>query len=375
MSPCSNTLLPPVQAAYYIDNESVYSFYQKHLFLYLVYSMPLLDHIKDQRAAQAWRWFIQLPEYSSEWDCTLLFADASYRRYFRLSHPSQKSLVLIDSPPDKEPISAFITIGKHWRQQGMFVPEIYRVDGEQGFALLEDLGDVHLEKIQDSQLLHSYHQQVVELIATIQSLPQEQLPEFDATHIQAELSICIDWTLPWLGLLLDNQQQQHLDRLFQWLTQKITSQPYRVMHRDFHCRNMMVVDSQLAIIDFQGAMIGPYCYDLMSFLTDAYANYSDDQVESIQQHYLSMSTVASQEDFLFDVSCVQLQRHIKIVGIFCRLWLRDNRAQYLQYIPRVCSFIEQASQSLLAREPNMNAALAIIAQICHRAQAKAHSLI
>lgn len=320
----------------------------------------------DERAQLGYSWFQSYDEYDSSWQLLPLFADASFRRYFRLLSAG-KSLVLLDSPPDLEPLQPFVDVARQWRQHSVRVPQVIACHLPQGFALLEDLGDRHLESVAEEDQF-DYYTKAIDQLLHIQNLPASNLPLFNSAFIGKELSIMLDWTLPWLQRSFNASEQGQIDDLFQWLAAQIAQQPWCVIHRDYHCRNLMMQGDELAVIDFQGAMIGPWSYDVVSLLSDACKDIPANQLPLLYNYYLERCALAhSGRDFYHDCMVTQLQRHIKILGIFCRLSLRDGKHQYLQYLAVVCRHICFASERLLGGDCQHDQALSLIKSICQSA--------
>ena len=328
---------------------------------------------KDERAKLGYSWFQAHGDYDGTWQILPLFADASFRRYFRLKSGNQ-SLVLLDSPPNLEPLRPFIAIANQWRQQSVYVPKVMSYDMNQGFALLEDLGDQHLASVSEEDQV-SYYKKAVKQLLRIQRLKENGLPNFNSDFISKELSIMLDWTLPWLGRAFSMDEKLKVEGLFQWLVRQVCEQPSCVIHRDYHCRNLMVRGDQLAVIDFQGAMVGPWSYDLVSLLSDAYKELPKNQLVMLQKYYLEGCAFNDcGRDFFYDFAVTQLQRHIKILGIFCRLSLRDDKHHYLRHIVTVCRHICSASESLLLCEDCQHSeALSLMKSICQEAVEKVQS--
>ncbi len=277
-----------------------------------------------------------------------LAGDAGARRYFSLA--DDETLLAVDAPPATENTRQFLWVAELLSRHSVSVPAIEAADAEQGFLLVEHareglfahhLGD-------DNTLL--YGEAMVKLLS-LQQIPVDEaaLPAFDTAFIQRELALCEQWFLNGLlGYSLTLDDRLVLDDLFAQLTAAALAQPSVVMHRDYHSRNLVFGrGGQLLAIDFQDAVIGPLTYDLVSLLRDCYYTLLPDQVRRWALNYGDMALDAgvmpavSAEQYLQWFDWMGLQRHIKVLGIFARLHLRDHKSSYLPDLPRVLGYIQQ----------------------------------
>jgi aminoglycoside/choline kinase family phosphotransferase len=297
----------------------------------------------DERRDALCEWIGQFTPYGS---CEIKVAssDASFRRYFRMDTPDGTRIIM-DSPPHLEPCEPFIEIGKRLVNSGIQVPKIYFQDPEQGFLVLSDFGDQHFQDILNTQERNERYADAIQQIVNLQIASQSwftELPIFDRDWQAKELEIFREWCLP------DTTQEEFASYTAP-LIEGIDAIPKCMMHRDFHCRNLLVLeDNSIGIIDFQGAMNGPITYDLVSLLRDCYVDNSE---EWISQKIADFRTQLIQSGLLnpevelgtltkwFDWA--GLQRHLKCVGIFHRLKIRDGKPKYLADVPRVLSYIDQ----------------------------------
>ncbi|MDP0563055.1 MAG: phosphotransferase [Candidatus Endonucleobacter sp. (ex Gigantidas childressi)] len=270
-------------------------------------------------------------------------SDASFRKYYRVQGP-EGSLIAVDAHPEKEDNKAFINISHQWRKHGVRVPEVHAFDQDNGFMLIEDFGDRQLHDCLLDERVDDFYHQAMELSKQIQLLPATDLPVYDKHLLRFELSLYPQWFLKsFLGLTLSDNEDQALNDLFDYLVESALEQPKVTIHRDFHSRNLMVCDDgELGVIDFQGASHGPLLYDLVSLLKDCYHCWPDEKVEQWLQGFAqtlpqlaSISTAQIQQWF----DWMGLQRHLKCLGIFSRLWLRDNRVNYLGDLPVTLDYI------------------------------------
>lgn len=282
-----------------------------------------------------------------------IHCDASFRTYYRLSL-AQHSYILMVAPPDKEPSQPFVSIAKSWLQQGIKVPEIFAWNPTKGWLLLSDFGDTLLAEVLRSNTVNDYYQQGMNLILKIQdtTLPKDySLPVFDPAFIKLELGYFREWCLSkLLEINFRGVESTLLIQLEQMLVDNALSQPVTVIHRDFHSRNLLVHEDSLAVIDFQDAMLGPITYDLVSLIKDCYVTWPSSQVTVWMANfynYLQAENKINNVDlatFIKWCDLMGLQRHLKVLGIFSRLNLRDGKSRYLQDMPRILSYVFEVTE-------------------------------
>jgi len=260
--------------------------------------------------------------------------DASFRRYFRIER-SNLSFIAMDAPPAKENSKLFINIANLLRSNNIHAPKIIDADLAQGFLLIEDLGNTtFLQALNGKTNLDLYRLAIDELIK-IQKIDVKThlLNQYDQTLLKKELTLLIDWYLP------KNIQQKtiaDLNQLFDQLIQNSLNSPQVFVHRDYHCRNLMITHDKITIIDFQDAVVGSNTYDLVSLLKDAYFELSPTEIQTLLTYFYEQDNVqVSFAEFEKQFDLMGLQRHLKILGIFKRLSIRDGKHQYLNDIPLV----------------------------------------
>ncbi len=279
----------------------------------------------------------------------LISGDASFRRYFRVQLPKQ-SFIAMDSPPDLVPVAPFIALANAYQARGIKAPEVKAAELSQGFLLLSDLGDTQLLDALNSDNVSHYYGRALALldqVLTITEADGESLPDYDDEFVLRELNIFLEWLVQHhLKLNIDNQTREMIDECFGLLIDNVAQQPKVGMHRDYHSRNLMLCDDELAVIDFQDAVIGPITYDAVSLLRDCYVRWPDEVVTPlIAQHYQQMRTLGLIEETVslsqyrrwFDL--MGMQRHLKAAGIFCRLNYRDAKPGYMKDIPLTLSYV------------------------------------
>ncbi len=288
-----------------------------------------------------------------------LAGDASFRRYFRLQY-EEKTRIVMDAPPDKESIAPFINVANQLSAVGIHTPAIHAVDLANGFLLLEDLGDRLLLSILSHDNANILYKEAINTLIKLQTCPaQTQLPLFNNAFMLKEISLFREWFLhAYLGLTLSTAEEELLGETFNWLTTQIATQPQIFIHRDYHSRNLIVLEQrqsfEIAVIDFQDAMKGPLTYDLVSLLKDCYVQWPREQVllwltqyyenQPLTQHY-------SFEDFIRAFDLCGLQRHLKVLGVFCRLHLRDNKPNYLRDLPLTLNYVTACLESYTELQP------------------------
>ncbi len=280
--------------------------------------------------------------------------DASFRRYFRVA-TGAGSRIVMDAPPEKESCEAFVAITRHWHEHGLHVPELLAEDRQQGFLLLEDLGDrLYLDELRDTATADRLYGDALNALVRLQGLPAppgHELPPYDRRRLEQEMQLFPDWLLEKkLGLQLSSQERAMLATTFACLAESALAQPRVTVHRDYHSRNLLVTDRNTpGIIDFQDAVIGPITYDAVSLLRDCYIDWP---VEKVCQ-WLEAYRIETREAGLHQADeatfrqwfeLMGIQRHLKASGIFARLDQRDGKARYLADIPRTLDYMIAAAR-------------------------------
>lgn len=282
-----------------------------------------------------------------------LAGDASFRRYFRCGHNGRRFIVAL-APPATEKNHEFVHIARLLQQAEVKVPEVLAVEFERGFILQNDLGKILLADCLNSDTVDGwYYKAMLQLQQMLQVEPAElaTLPLYNKDALALELSYFQTWFLEaMLGYRLTEADRAMLQQWFDVLLQSALAQPVVFVHRDYHCRNIMVCeDHSLATIDFQDALAGPITYDLVSLLRDCYVVWPDAQVTGWVADYWQLLA----EQGLVDVELpmfqrwfdlMGLQRHIKVLGIFARLSIRDNKHGYLNDLPTVVNYVRRVAR-------------------------------
>ena len=283
-------------------------------------------------------------------------ADASFRRYFRVTAKGRDYIVM-DAPPAHEDCGPFIAIARLFADAGVHVPQVLAQDLEQGFLLLTDLGNTTYlaalnEAAADRGVARSLYLASNDALIRIQQASRPGvLPEYDRALLSRELMLFPEWYVArHLGVTMSEDQQAILDTVFERLLANNLAQPQVYVHRDWHTRNLMVSEPNPGILDFQDAVYGPITYDLVSIYRDAYIEWDEEQQLDWVIRYWEKARAARlpvHEDFgafYRDFEWMGAQRHIKVLGIFARLYHRDGKDGYLQDMPRVTRYLRKVCE-------------------------------
>jgi aminoglycoside/choline kinase family phosphotransferase len=282
-----------------------------------------------------------LKEIGCEGTLTPVAADASFRTYYRLSS-SMHSGIVMDASAQKESVPPFVDIEHRLYEAGVRVAKINTYSLEEGFVFMEDLGNTHLaDVINDDYEL--YYGKAIDSLIKMQNVNTEGLPAYDADFLHFEMNLMKEWYLGrHLGLSLDDAQSKTIDSALGYITSEVLTQPQEVfVHRDYHSRNLMFgCSDDLVVIDFQDARVGAVTYDLVSLLRDVYVELDPADVERLALHFRDIKGLDVDDDtFMRWFDFMGLQRHIKILGIFARLALRDGKEGYIKDIPLTLKYV------------------------------------
>ncbi len=285
-------------------------------------------------------------------------ADASFRRYFRV-HLEGENLIVMDAPPKQESCAPFVEIAQLFSGSGLHVPKVVQQDLEQGFLLLSDLGgDTYLSKLSTDNAQQLYGDAINALIKLQLASKPDVLPQYDEALLNREMKLFPDWYIAkQLNITLDEGQQGVLKITFDILTENILSQGRVYVHRDYHSRNLMVCEDNPGILDFQDAVYGAITYDLVSLLKDAYIVWEEEQVIDWAVRYWQPAKEAGLpvpedfSEFYRDFEWMGAQRHIKILGIFARLYHRDGKEGYLKDMPLVMDYLRRVCGRYIELRP------------------------
>lgn len=320
---------------------------------------------QDARLALLTEWLgsLDLVEVASSRPAS---SDASFRRYFRLDvAPALReklgdTLIAMDAPPERENVPAFIHVQGLLQEAGVTVPAIVARDVERGFLLLSDLGTTtYLQRLDSDNAAFMYSDAVDALIKFQLHSQPGVLPEFDRAFVLREMNLFPEWFLGrHLGVTMSEAQQAQLDKVFETITNNVLAQQQVFMHRDFHSRNLMFLDQgNPGVLDFQDAVYGPVTYDLASLLRDAYIQWDEEIVlDWVVRYWQSAKQVGLPvnpdiDSFYRDFEFMALQRHLKILGIFCRLNYRDSKPIYMGDLPTVMDYVRKTANRYTELKP------------------------
>lgn len=279
--------------------------------------------------------------------------DASFRRYFRLTRGTETYIVM-DAPPDKEALGTFVSVAQTLKGIGLNVPVVLARHVRHGLLLLSDLGTrQYLDDLAAEREVDRLYADALGALITLQTRGRaaaRALPPYDRALLMREMELMPEWFLSrHLGLPVGAGRAM-LDRLFDVLVRSALAQPATFVHRDFHSRNLLVsADANPGILDFQDAVYGAATYDLVSLLKDCYIAWPvarvNDWALRYREQLLQAGFVlgADEGEFIRWFDLMGLQRHIKVLGIFARLYYRDGKSGYLQDLPRVLAYTHAAA--------------------------------
>ena len=278
-------------------------------------------------------------------------SDASFRRYFRVTD-NDRTLIAMDAPPPQENCRPFVHVAEVFGVARLNVPHVLAQDLDRGFLLLTDLGDTtYLAAINDSSthVNDLYRDANLALVKLQTASRQGVFPDYDEALLTREMQLFPDWYVgQHLQAVLTPEQQQSLQSMFNLLNRNILGQPQVYVHRDYHSRNLMVCEDNPGVLDFQDAVYGAITYDLVSLLKDAYVKWEEEQILDWSVRYWQAARKAGLpvaqdfSDFYRDFEWMGVQRHLKVLGIFARLYHRDGKDGYLKDMPLVMEYLHAA---------------------------------
>ena len=278
-----------------------------------------------------------------------LRVEASHRRFYRISwrgadHASATTFVAMSSPPERENNRQFVTLVRLFAGHGIGVPRLLAADEELGYFLVSDLGENHFEDVYHRQGPQSVLPAALDTLHLLQKIHHPAIPPYTRERFETELGIYVTWCL---GHLLNMQAPPSLSDAFEQLVDSTQAQPSCCVHRDYHCRNLLLTpEGTLGVVDFQDALMGPATYDLASLLRDCYYRFDDADVARWRDAWLAGTSLeVDRSRFARDLDFTALQRQLKAVGIFARLSLRDGRETHLSHIVPVLERIETLSRA------------------------------
>ena len=297
-------------------------------------------------------------------------ADASFRRYFRVTLPDA-TLILMDAPPEQEDCRPFVHVAGLMAAAGLNVPALHAQDLEQGFLLMTDLGSTtYLAALNDDNADRLFRDATDALIRWQLASREDTLPPYDEALLRRELDLFPEWYIGrHLGIELGAQQRQSLETVFGLIVANNLAQPRTYVHRDYMPRNLMVTVPNPGVLDFQDAVYGPITYDVASLFKDAFISWDEQRVIDWTIRYWERARSAQLPvagdfgEFYRDLEWMGLQRHLKVLGIFARICHRDGKPAYVKDTPRFLAYVRAVSE----RYGSLSPLLRLLDQIADRA--------
>ena len=315
----------------------------------------------DSRLAQLTQWVLSDLGFAGS-AIVPASVDASFRRYFRV-HSGSDSYIVMDAPPEKEDSAPFLKVARLLAGMNLNVPIVMARDMQRGFLLMSDLGfRQYLAELPKDGAADRLYGDALKSLKTMQTADahlSRELPRYEESMLMREMQLMPEWFLGHhLKLQIDAEERSLLNDLFVNLARSAASQPAAFVHRDYHSRNLLVTaENNPGILDFQDAVWGPITYDLASLLKDCYLAWPPSRVRAwvlqYREQLLESGLPAGRDasEFLRWFDLMGLQRHIKVLGIFARLYYRDGKSQYLHDLPRVLEYARETASGYAEAAP------------------------
>ncbi|MEN8146267.1 MAG: phosphotransferase [Campylobacterota bacterium] len=282
-----------------------------------------------------------------DFDIDVASADASFRQYFRLSEAGE-SYILMDSSQEKESLDPFIDVTKRLLAVDVRAPKILAENLDEGFLVLDDFGNTNYLDVLNDQNFKILYTKAMDEILKMQKGDVEGLPLYDKAFLHLEMDLMKTWFLEqYVKLPLSGEDEKTLEDALDVISEVVLTQPQDVfVHRDYHSRNIMLTpEDEIGVIDYQDAMNGAITYDLVSLLKDLYIEYPKDEVTALALQFRDMLGLeADDATFIKWFDFMGLQRHIKVLGIFARLYLRDGKDGYLNDLPLTLKYTIETAE-------------------------------
>ena len=281
-------------------------------------------------------------------------ADADFRRYFRATFSYGQTVICMDAPPEKMSVAPYLKVQKLFDMVN--VPQVLHVDEALGFMVLNDLGNTTFLTAMNHENSETAHKALLleaidELIELQKASQPGKLPEYDREVMLREINLFPEWFVTKeLGRELTFKQRQLWQQTVDTLLPPLLAQPKVYVHRDFIVRNLMLAKGRPGVLDFQDALYGPISYDLVSLLRDAFIEWEEEFVIDLAVRYWEKARAAGLpvpadfDRFYRDFEWMGVQRHLKVAGIFARLWHRDGKGKYRPEIPRFLNYLRRTAR-------------------------------
>ncbi|RUM75699.1 MAG: aminoglycoside phosphotransferase [Sulfurovum sp.] len=300
-----------------------------------------------------------------DWHIEEASADASFRSYYRLTKEHQ-SYILMDSSRMLESLPPFLDMHERLQSVNVRVPSLVEKNTTLGYLIIEDFGSKHYLDVLNASNYRVLYQKAIDEIIKMQQADIKDLPLYDRDFLSFEMQLMQEWYLEkFLGQSLKEEEKNLLNTTFQYITNVVLEQPQGVfVHRDYHSRNLMLTKhDEIGIIDFQDARVGAITYDLVSLLKDCYIQWDTKEIEKLALYYRDKAVIdVDDATFIKWFDFMGLQRHIKILGIFARLYLRDGKDGYLKDIPLTLNYIVKTA----SKYPQTKAFVALLQSKIHK---------
>lgn len=289
-------------------------------------------------------------------------SDASFRRYYRVK-TNDDSFIVMDAPPQNESIKSFLKINQILKEIEVNVPDIYAKDKALGFILMQDFGSTTYLDILSNDNQESLYTDAIKSLIQMQNIINKDLRQSYTKKILIdEMMLFIHWYLKkYRAYDLSKKEYEELLSWFEGIANKVLIQQKVFVHRDYHSRNLMKLNSSNpGILDFQDSIQGPITYDLVSLLKDAYIEWDEEIILDHSVKFWEKAKINQLiknyefSEFYKDFECMGIQRHLKVLGIFSRLSIRDKKDQYLKNIPLVEKYLMNATQRYREFHPLRN---------------------
>ena len=276
-----------------------------------------------------------------------LAGDASFRRYDRV-HDGKRRAVLMDAPPEHEDVRPFVRVARHLADHGLSAPAILAADEAAGLLLLEDLGDdLYTRVLRQGADEATLYAVAVDVLAGLHDGARPlDVPPYDDARLIAEADLLLDWFLPAVerGPVAEETRAAY-HAAWAAVLPIARAVPVRLVLRDYHADNLIWLPERdgarrCGLLDFQDAVTGPLAYDLVSLLEDARRDVAPATAARTIERYLAQSS-CDRAAFGAAYAVLGAQRNAKIIGIFTRLWRRDGKPLYLDYMPRVWAHLDR----------------------------------
>tara|TARA_B100001250_G_C19807952_1_gene794299 strand:+ start:13 stop:1002 length:990 start_codon:yes stop_codon:yes gene_type:complete len=276
--------------------------------------------------------------------------DASKRKYYRINH-NKNTLIVMDSFLEKRNFNNFIKYTKIFSENKIIIPEIFHINDSKKIIIMQDLGsNLFLKKISSKKILKIY-KNAIENILKIQEIRKSNISSYTIKKYYSESFLFVDWLLKgFCNLKLSNKDLNKISKSINFLINKINNDEKKLVHRDYHSKNLFFIDNKTVIIDYQDAVYGSPLYDLVSLLNDCYTDIEKNTKKTLESFFYqgfrdANKNIMSHEKFIESFNYVTVQRHMKASGIFCRLSIKHDRHNYIQYLTRTLNYIVNATKN------------------------------